>query len=69
MHSSNLELIQQKIKNLKEEPGCYLWKNSAGEVIYVGKAARLQYRVRSYLNPNVSDLKTRLLQGEIAGLD
>ena len=69
MKEDNFQMILEKIKSLKDEPGCYLWKNKAGEIIYAGKALKLQNRVRSYLNPSVSDLKTRLLQAEIHDLD
>lgn len=30
-------------------PGCYLFKNSKGKVLYVGKAANLRVRVRQYI--------------------
>jgi len=59
----------EKLKNLGEEPGCYLWKDAKGDVIYVGKAVRLANRIRSYLNPKIKDLKTRFLQAEIHDLD
>lgn len=64
-----LKTIQEKIKNLGSLPGCYLWKNMSGEVIYVGKALKLQSRVRSYLNPNQKDRKTRALYVELFDLD
>jgi excinuclease ABC subunit C len=37
-----------KIRTLPTGPGCYLYKNAEGEVIYVGKAKNLRSRVRSY---------------------
>src|ERR1035437_6305481 len=37
-----------KIRTLPNLPGCYLYKNAEGEVIYVGKAKNLRARVRSY---------------------
>lgn len=64
-----LQTLQEKIKNLGSLPGCYLWKNLEGKVIYVGKALKLQSRVRSYLNPNQKDRKTRALYVEIYDLD
>jgi excinuclease ABC subunit C len=64
-----LKTIQEKIKNLGSLPGCYLWKNELGQVIYVGKALKLQSRVRSYLNPNQKDRKTRALFVELYDLD
>jgi excinuclease ABC subunit C len=38
-------------------------------VIYVGKAVKLESRIRSYLNPNHADRKTRALFVEIQDLD
>jgi excinuclease ABC subunit C len=40
--------LQEKIRTLPTSPGVYLYKNAAGEVIYVGKAKSLRARVRSY---------------------
>jgi len=37
-----------KINRLPERPGVYLMKDSRGNVIYVGKAARLKSRVKQY---------------------
>ncbi|BDA79277.1 UvrABC system protein C [Leptospira kobayashii] len=64
-----LKSIQEKIKNLGSVSGCYLWKNAENEVIYVGKAVKLESRVRSYLNPNHSDPKTRALYLELQDFD
>jgi len=40
--------LLEKIRTLPTLPGCYLYKNAEGEVIYVGKAKNLRSRVRSY---------------------
>ncbi|EQA37137.1 excinuclease ABC, C subunit [Leptospira inadai serovar Lyme str. 10] len=65
----NHNLIVEKLKNLTGSPGCYLWKNLEGEIIYVGKAKNLDKRIRSYLKENHIDLKTRFLRREIFDLD
>ncbi|MFB5651602.1 excinuclease ABC subunit UvrC [Leptospira wolffii] len=65
----NHTLIVEKLKNLTGSPGCYLWKNSDGEIIYVGKAKNLDKRIRNYLKEKQTDLKTRFLQREIFDLD
>ncbi len=65
MEEERLKILKEKIKNLGPISGCYLWKNKNEDVIYVGKAVRLSERVRSYLNPNITDLKTLSLQKEI----
>lgn len=63
----NLEL---KINSLPQLPGCYLYKNQYGKVIYVGKANRLKNRVKSYFtNYDRLDGKTKLLIRSIDTLD
>lgn len=63
----NLEL---KINSLPQLPGCYLYKNQDGKVIYVGKANRLKNRVKSYFtNYDRLDGKTKLLIRSIDTLD
>ena len=44
--------IREKLENLPDRPGVYLYRNSAGEPIYVGKAKSLRSRVRSYFQPS-----------------
>ena len=41
-------LILEQLKQLPTAPGVYLMKDTAGSIIYVGKAANLFKRVRSY---------------------
>lgn len=42
------EHIQGILATLPTKPGCYIMRNQAGDVIYVGKAINLRNRVRSY---------------------
>ena len=44
-----IDLLKEQIARLPEQPGVYLWRNAAGDTIYVGKARALRDRVRSYL--------------------
>ena len=48
--------LKQKLKKLPSAPGVYFHKNSAGEIIYVGKAAVLKNRVRQYFQKNLSNM-------------
>ena len=58
--------LQAKLKNLPKEPGVYFHKNKSGEIIYVGKAAKLSNRVRQYFQKSRSrDPKTEALVSEI----
>jgi len=62
--------LQQKIRSLPTRPGVYLYKNAAGEVIYVGKANSLRARVRSYFVEGVSeDAKTGSLLREAVDVE
>ncbi len=60
-----------KIRTIPTQPGCYLYKNAAGEVIYVGKAKNLRARVRSYfLEANqLNNRKTGSLMREAVDID
>lgn len=59
-----------KLRNLPKEPGVYFHINTSGEIIYVGKAAVLNNRVRQYFQKSRSrDPKTEALVEEIADVD
>jgi excinuclease ABC subunit C len=59
-----------KIRTLPTSPGCYLYKNAEGEVIYVGKAKNLRARVRSYfLEASQANAKTGSLMREAVDVD
>lgn len=53
--------LQDKISILPDTPGVYIYYNSEGQVIYVGKAKNLKRRVLSYFNREHDILRTRLL--------
>ena len=40
--------LESKLAHLPDQPGVYLFKDKAGDVLYIGKAAVLANRVRSY---------------------
>ncbi len=61
--------LKEKIKSLPLTSGVYLMKNSAGKVIYVGKAVSLKRRVQSYFRKNPVISKVDYLVAEIADLD
>ncbi len=62
--------LQSKLAHLPDRPGVYLFKDRAGEPIYIGKAARLADRVRSYFQKGSDQSpKTSLLVSQIADLE
>jgi excinuclease ABC subunit C len=48
-------LLTAKLASLPSKPGCYLFIDKAGAVVYVGKAKSLRSRVRSYFQESGSD--------------
>jgi excinuclease ABC subunit C len=46
--------IEEQLKTLPAKPGVYLFKDSQGKTIYVGKAASLRHRVRAYFSPSTN---------------
>ena len=67
-----METLEQKIARIKRQldnvttlPGVYLWKDAAGQVIYVGKAKQLRARMRQYINFQDDRAKIPLLVEKI----
>lgn len=57
------------LKTVPDVPGCYLFKDAKGEVIYVGKAKRLKARVSSYFQKTAQTPKTQVLVKHIASAE
>ncbi len=62
--------LTDKLGNLPKRPGVYLFKNEREDIIYIGKAAVLADRVRSYFQKG-SDLtpKTRVLVAQVVDVE
>ncbi len=54
------EALEQKLSALPPSPGCYLFRDKKGVVLYVGKAKSLRARVRSYFQEGTSDERAML---------
>lgn len=61
---------QVSLEGIPAKPGCYLMKDKAGRVIYIGKAVDLRSRVRSYFHSSANkDRKTSKLVSRIADIE
>lgn len=65
------EELEQKVALLPKKPGVYLFRDSGGEIVYIGKAKVLASRVRSYFQEGYDDgrLQIHALVRSIADLE
>ena len=49
---SSADRIDIVTGHIPSKPGVYFWKDSLGNIMYIGKAKKLRNRVKSYLSPN-----------------
>ena len=61
--------LRQTLKLLPSLPGCYIYYNAEGEVIYVGKAKILKRRVMSYFNRKHDSVKVNVLVSQIERME
>ncbi|MDR7443179.1 MAG: excinuclease ABC subunit UvrC [Armatimonadota bacterium] len=64
--------LEEKLRALPAQPGVYLLRDRAGRVIYVGKAASLRNRVRTYFqdprttsSPRIRHLMTKVFDFDV----
>jgi excinuclease ABC subunit C len=62
-------LLREKLEIIPKSPGCYLFKDSKGQIIYVGKSKYLPNRVMSYFRANPEEEKIIALQKNIVDVD
>lgn len=75
------DAVTEKLKLLPAKPGCYIYRDSKNEVLYVGKAVSLKNRVRSYFQAStkhgariarmvrrICDIETIVVDSEIEAL-
>ncbi|SEH45036.1 Excinuclease ABC subunit C [Olsenella sp. KH1P3] len=61
--------IAEQVAQVPTSPGCYLWKDSKGEVIYVGKAKNLRSRMFQYVNLTDDRAKIPLMMQVVRSFD
>jgi excinuclease ABC subunit C len=62
-------VITEKLKNIPQFPGCYLFKDDKDQIIYVGMSKFLPKRVTSYFQKNHDNQKTKYLVEQIKDVD
>ena len=65
---NTMKSISNIIKKLPQSPGVYIFKNRAGEIIYIGKAVNINRRVKNYFI-GTHDIKTTRLMQEVVSID
>ncbi|MFY9323441.1 MAG: excinuclease ABC subunit UvrC [Syntrophomonadaceae bacterium] len=64
------EQLKERLKNVPLKPGVYMYKDQAGQVIYVGKAKALRQRMRSYFqSADRLHPKVRAMMGRVDDFD
>ncbi len=48
------EHVTERLKAVPKQPGCYIYRDESGSVLYVGKAINLSSRVRSYFRASAN---------------
>ena len=61
--------LEESLKLVPTLPGCYLYYDKAGEIIYVGKAKNLKKRVSSYFHKKHDRVKVAVLVSKIEKME
>jgi len=61
--------VADQVAQVPTRPGCYLWKDAKGEVIYVGKAKNLRARMKQYVTLSDDRAKIPLMMQVVRGFD
>jgi excinuclease ABC subunit C len=62
--------IKEQLKRLPDSPGVYIYRDATKNILYVGKAASLRQRVRSYFqSPQKHTQKIQRMVSQIADID
>lgn len=61
--------LVEQVAEVPDDPGCYLWKDASGEVIYVGKAKNLRARLRQYVTLTDDRAKIPLMMQLVTSFD
>jgi len=65
---SNIDKLKSKVADLPQAPGVYIFKDSRGKIIYIGKAKSLKKRAQTYFSRRL-DTKTQAMVSRIADME
>ncbi|MEB3297986.1 MAG: excinuclease ABC subunit UvrC [Candidatus Sericytochromatia bacterium] len=64
------DILAAQLAELPVRPGCYLFRDASGLLLYIGKAVNLRQRVRSYFREDASQsAKTRVLASRVHSVE
>lgn len=69
LEGEELPSIAEQVEQVPTDPGCYLWKDAKGDVIYVGKAKNLRARMRQYVTLTDDRAKIPLMMQVVRSFD
>jgi excinuclease ABC subunit C len=61
--------VTDKLKSVPSRPGVYLFKDRKGKILYIGKARRLDLRVRSHFRDSSDDPRHAAMLGQVRDID
>lgn len=67
--NSQTPSLREQLRKVPSDPGVYLWKNDAGDILYVGKAIDLRARMTQYVTGQDERLKIPLMMEQVASFD
>ena len=67
--AKGLPSVAEQVGKVPTEPGCYLWKDAKGEVVYVGKAKNLRARMLQYVRLTDDRAKIPLMMQVVRSFD
>jgi excinuclease ABC subunit C len=62
-------LLEEQVADAPKTPGCYVMKDEAGDILYVGKAKNIRLRIQSYFREKVDNPKTLVLVSKVKSLE
>ena len=66
---ANKKKLSLNLKDFPDNPGVYLMKDSAGKIVYIGKATSLKKRVASYFTKQHISIKQEVMLEKVANIE